>query len=87
MPRRRPPHEHTLASLPEKRQALVVRCISCDTARYLSPLEAIASYGGRISFEELGKLLRARCGDHCKTVAEPSIRGADELVVKRRSAP
>ena len=87
MPRRRLPHEHTLASLPEKRQALVIRCITCDSARYLSPLEAIATYGGQIGFLELGKLLRERCGEDCKTVAEPSIRGPDELVVKRRTAP
>lgn len=87
MPRRRPPPELTLASLIEKRQALLLGCILCDTQRYLSPLEAIATYGGGIGFQELTTLLKARCGDHCQTRAEPSVRRPDELTVKKRAKP
>jgi hypothetical protein len=83
MPPRRPPPNLTIASLIEKRQALVVRCVSCDTARYLSPLEAIGTYGGQVGFEELTAILRKRCGDHCGLNAEPSIRAPDELVYRK----
>jgi hypothetical protein len=87
MPCRRPPYENTISSLVEKRQALLLVCVTCDTQRHLSPLEAIATYGGGIGFQELTTLLRARCGDHCQTRAEPSIRKPDELVVRRIAQP
>ena len=49
----------------------------------MSPLEAVANYGGSITFTELRALLQARCGPHCQAVIEPSIKKPDELVWKK----
>jgi hypothetical protein len=81
----RPPRSPTISCLIEQKQALHLGCIPCGRDRYLSPLEAVATYGGQITFEELRTLLRARCGGECKAVAEPSIRKPDELTVKKRA--
>ncbi len=80
----KPPPEHTVASLIPLGQVLYVRCIPCGKERYLGGLEAIASYGGLVTFEELRTLLRARCRPNCSIVAEPSIRTPDELTIKKR---
>lgn len=83
----KPDKPNTLASLIESGQALHIRCIPCGKQRYLSALEAVASYGGLLSFAELRAVLQARCRQACQLTAEPSIRSPDELEVKRRSAP
>jgi hypothetical protein len=82
----RPPLDHTLAGLIQRCQVLHIGCNPCGKDRYLSPLEAVASYGGMLTFEELTGLLRSRCRKDCHLVAQPSIRGADELTVKKRNA-
>ena len=82
MPRK--PKGLTLSSLLETRQALHLACIPCGRERYLSGLEAVASYGGLITFAELRAVLHARCSKDCKAVVEPYIRQPDELVVKKR---
>lgn len=80
------PHpEETLASLIARGQVLHIGCIPCGKDRYLAPLEAVASYGGLLAFAELRELLRARCRPTCELVAQPSIRTADELVIKKRA--
>ena len=87
MPRKKPPPELTLSSLIVTRQALLIGCINCGQDRYLSPLEAIATYGGGISFEELRWLLQARCGPKCQAMIGPSIRRPDELTLKKAKIP
>ncbi len=52
--------EHAVASLVARRQALHIRCITCSLERYLSPLEAIATYGGSLHIQEITGLLRGR---------------------------
>ena len=79
----KPPKGPTLSSLIAERQALHIGCIACGRERYLSPLEAVASYGGQVTFAELRALLRARCGPDCRSVAEPSVRRPDQLAGKK----
>lgn len=79
----KPSKDLILASLIEREQVLSIRCIPCGKSRYLSPLETIASYGGLVSFYELRALLQARCHPGCQLIVEPSIRRADELVIKK----
>jgi hypothetical protein len=79
----RPPKGPTLSRLIADRQALHIGCIPCGRDRFLSPLEAVASYGGQITFAELRALIRARCGSNCQAVAEPSILRPDELTLKK----
>ena len=79
----KPPKGPTLSKLIADRQALHIGCINCGKDRYLSPLEAVASYGGSITFEELRAVLRARCAPRCPVIAEPSIRRPDELQIRR----
>lgn len=79
----KPPKGPTLSSLIADRQALHLGCITCGKDRYLSPLEAVASYGGQVTFTEVRVLLRARCGPKCDAVAEPSVKRPDELTWKK----
>ena len=79
----KPPQGTTLSSLVVERKALHVGCINCGRDRYLSPLEAVACYGGQITFAELRAVLQARCGPKCQAVAEPSVRRPDQLTWKK----
>lgn len=83
----KPPKGPTLSGLIADRQALHLGCITCGKDRYLAPLEAVATYGGQITFAELRKLLRERCGAHCEAVAQPSAKQPDELTWKKRLVP
>jgi hypothetical protein len=79
----KPPRAITLSSLIERQQVLHLGCITCGKDRYLSPLEAVATYGGQIAFQELAMVLRARCSEKCQATAEPSIRRPDEIIIKK----
>ncbi len=85
VPMIKPAKPNTLSSLVETGQALHIRCIPCGRERYLGALEAVASYGGLLSFAELRAVLQARCRQPCQITAEPSIRAPDEMEIKRRS--
>jgi hypothetical protein len=51
----------TLSWLAVNSRGLRFRCIACSTSRTLSPLEAIASYGGLVRFSELRAIIKGRC--------------------------
>jgi len=57
----RPADEPTLSLLIVNGHGLNIRCLTCDREKTLSPLEAVASYGGLTRFSELRTLLWARC--------------------------
>jgi hypothetical protein len=79
----KPPRSITISSLIERQQVLHLRCIPCGKDRYLSPLEAVATYGGQIAFQELAAVLRARCGPKCNASVGASIRKSDEITIKK----
>ncbi len=56
-----PKLENTLSSLVTRRCGLSIRCAPCQRDKAMPPLEAVASYGGLITFDELQGLLRSRC--------------------------
>jgi hypothetical protein len=56
-----PKLESTLSSLVTRRCGLAIRCAPCQRDKSMPPLEAVASYGGLITFDELKGLLRGRC--------------------------
>lgn len=55
--------DHTLSSLIPRKLGLGIRCAQCRPGRdkIMPPLEAVASYGGLITFEEVKTVLRGRC--------------------------
>ncbi len=58
--------EHTIGGLLTQASVLSINCDRCRRSRSLTALEAIASYGGLVTFEELRVLLGNRCSkDAC----------------------
>lgn len=55
--------DHTLASLIPRQLGLGIRCNQCRPGhdKILRPLEAVASYGGLVTFDEVAELLKRRC--------------------------
>lgn len=81
--------EHTLTYLAETGRGLRLRCISCGFNRVLSPLEAIASYGGLMRFTEVREALKARCearlNAKCEALIGPTADRYVPPTAKRRT--
>lgn len=56
-----PKPDLTLASLLKDNNSLKIVCTLCDKTKELSALEAIASYGGLLTFDEVRKVIWGRC--------------------------
>lgn len=59
---RRSSPEPTLSLLIVENKGLRIYCECNGVLRILSPLEAVASYGGKVRFSELRTIIKGRCG-------------------------
>lgn len=70
-----PKRETTLSSLVVREAVLSIACAACKRSRSMSALEAVASYGGLITFDELKSLLAGRCRKPpCQVTVTPAYR-------------
>jgi hypothetical protein len=56
-----PQHEPTLSLLIVKGEGLRIACRLCSRDRRMSGLEAVASYGGLLTFTEVRAVIHGRC--------------------------
>ena len=76
-----PDEDPTLSWLAVNGRGLRFRCIACSSSRTLSPLEAIASYGGLVRFSELRSIIKGRCEARLKARCDVLIGPTTEAYV------
>ena len=59
---RPPSKEPTLSSLIAEDKGLRIDCECDGVLRILSPLEAVAGYGGKAGFSQVRAIIKGRCG-------------------------
>jgi hypothetical protein len=66
--------EPTLSLLIVENKGLRIYCECNGILRILSPLEAVASYGGKVRFSELRTIIKGRCGvADCRAHIGPTV--------------
>jgi len=70
----RPAPEPTLSILIAEDKGLRIYCECNGVLRILSPLEAVASYGGKVRFSELRAIIKGRCqSSECRAHIGPTV--------------
>ena len=71
---RPPSKEPTLSSLIAQDKGLRIYCECNGVLRILSPLEAVASYGGKVRFSEVRAIIKGRCrSEDCRAHIGPTV--------------
>jgi hypothetical protein len=71
----KPETDLTLASLIATDNTLKIVCVMCSRTKEMEPLEAVASYGGLLTFAEVRAVIWGRCKHtKCEARVGPGLR-------------